>query len=205
MYDVGLLLGGCGLYDGTETHEAVLALLSIDRRGWRARLLTVDEPQLHVVDHTTGNERDSERRNVMEESARLARGRVEALAGYDPERLDALVIPGGYGCAKNLMTGFAEPGVGRALQPDVARLLDHCLQARKPIGLIGLADLLIRALVPEAESSLAAVAAGPEPVIDADRRLVYTPGYGCHDRIAAVADGIDALIGAIARFLEEDE
>jgi enhancing lycopene biosynthesis protein 2 len=204
MYQTGILIGGCGLYDGTETHEAVLAMLAVDRRGWRPRCLTTDREQLHVVDHTTGNEREGERRQVMEESARLSRGRIAPLQEFLVDELDALVIPGGYGCAKNLMTGFAERGKSRQLQPEVATLLKHCLDSRKPIGLIGLADLLIYPLLPDLEARFAAWQHGEDPIIDAERRVAYTPGYRSHDRIGQVATGIDGLIEVLGRFLEAE-
>jgi enhancing lycopene biosynthesis protein 2 len=205
MYQTGILIGGCGLYDGTETHEAVLAMLAIDRRGWRLRCLTTDRDQLHVVDHTTGNEQEGARRNVMEEAARLSRVRVMPLQRFDPEELDALVIPGGYGCAKNLMTGFAEAGRPRRLQPEVTGLLEHCLGQRKPIGLISLADLLIYPLVPDLEARFAAWQQGEAPVVDPERRVAYTPGYRASERIGEVAAGIDGLVGALGRLLESEE
>lgn len=203
MFLTGLLLSGCGLYDGAETQEAVLAMLAVDHRGWWCRCLTVDRPQLHVVDHTTGNEQAGARRNVMEEAARLSRGRVVGLDRFDPEELDALIVPGGYGCPKNLMTGFAEPGRGRELLPEVARVLRGCLDAGKPIGLISLADLLIYPLLPDLEARFAAWQGGADPVVDAEHRVAYTPGFRAHDRIARVAAGIDGLVAAVAGFLED--
>lgn len=205
MFQTGILIGGCGLYDGTETHEAVLAILAVDRRGWRPRCLTIDRDQLHVVDHTTGNEVEGGRRRIMEESARLNRGRIVPLQEFPAEELDVLVVPGGYGCAKNLMTGFGRPGTPRQLQPEVSGLMTHCLESGKPIGLIGLADLLIYPLAPELEDRFAAWQRGEDPVVDAGRRVAYTAGYRAHDRIGAVAAGIDGLIEALAGMLEESE
>lgn len=204
MFQIGLLISGCGLYDGTETHEAVLTMLALDRRGLRYRCLVPDRPQMHVVDHTTGLEREKSARNMMEEAARLSRGRVVALREGLGEEFDALVVPGGYGCAKNLMTGFATPGTERKLLPDVEDLLNEFLVPRKPLGLIGLADILLAPLLPDQEARLSGWDAGTDPVVDEERRVIYTPGYRLHDRPDRVFRGVEGLVNAMNRFLEQD-
>jgi enhancing lycopene biosynthesis protein 2 len=204
MFQAGILISGCGLYDGTEPHEAVLAMLALDRGGFRYRCLVPDLPQMHAVDHTTGNEREGDRRNMMEEAARMSRGRVFPLCDGSVEEIDALVVPGGYGCAKNLMEGFAEPGKKRKLLPDVDRLLRGLLEQKKPLGLISLADLLIYPLLPDLEKTLSAWQSGTDPVLDRERKVVYTPGYRGYDRIGKVSTGIRNLVEEIARFLEQE-
>ena len=180
MFQIGLLISGCGLYDGTETHEAILAMLALDRRNLKYRCLVPDRPQMHVVDHTTGQEHQKSARNMMEEGARLSRGRVVELREGIGDEYDALVVPGGYGCAKNLMTGFAVPGTERKLLPEVESLLNECLAARKPLGMIGLADILLAGLLPDQEARLGGWDAGTDPVVDEERRVIYTPGYRFH-------------------------
>lgn len=202
MYQAGLLLSGCGLYDGAETHEAVLAMLAVDRKGWKCRCLTIDRAQLHVVDHTTGNEKEGEERNVMEEAARLSRGRVDLLRPDLGEELDLLMVPGGYGCPKNLMTCFMEPGKPRELLPEVSQLLGHFLRERKPIGLISLADILLQPMVPDLEERLAGGLGAGDPVVIEDQRIVYTPGYRGHDRIGKVFAGIEGVVDTLEKFLE---
>ena len=102
MPRVGVVLSGCGVYDGAEIHESVLTLLALDRAGAEAVCLAPDVAQKHVVNHRTGQVVDGETRNVLVEAARIARGTVADLAGFDAGTLDALVLPGGFGAAKNL-------------------------------------------------------------------------------------------------------
>ena len=109
MLDVAVLLAGCGLYDGSEAQETVLLLLALAQRGARTICVAPDAPQLHVVNHLDGNEATGSRQ-ILEEAARLSRGRIVKLAEFEPEAADAVAIPGGYGVGKNLMSGFAIPG-----------------------------------------------------------------------------------------------
>ncbi|GAB7258715.1 hypothetical protein DZS_05790 [Dickeya ananatis] len=99
MKKVGVVLCGCGVYDGSEIHEVVLTLLAIDRAGAEAVCFAPDKEQLHVVNHLNG-EMTGEKRNVLAESARIARGKIQPLSSADPLQLDALIVPGGFGAAK---------------------------------------------------------------------------------------------------------
>jgi len=105
---VGVLLSGCGVYDGAEIHESVLTLLALDRAGARIACMAPDMEQLHVMNHYSQSESD-EKRNVLVESARIARGDIQNLAEVDASQMDALIIPGGFGAAKNL-SDFAVKG-----------------------------------------------------------------------------------------------
>ena len=98
---VGVLLSGCGVYDGAEIHEAVLTLLALDRAGAEIVCTAPDKAQMHVVNHRTGDVTD-ETRNVLDESARIARGDITPLSELSAADLDALILPGGFGAAKNL-------------------------------------------------------------------------------------------------------
>jgi len=106
---VGVLLAGCGFLDGAEIHEATCTLLSLDRRGAKAIVLAPDVAQMHVIDHRSGTPVLEEHRNVLAESARIARGQARDVASVHGGDLDALILPGGYGAAKNLCT-FARDG-----------------------------------------------------------------------------------------------
>ncbi|MGA1524417.1 MAG: isoprenoid biosynthesis glyoxalase ElbB, partial [Planctomycetota bacterium] len=106
---VGVVLSGCGFLDGSEIHESVLTLLHLDRAGADAVCFAPDRDQLHVVDHRTGEPVPGSSRNVLAESARIARGKIADLATADAAQLDALVLPGGFGAAKNL-SDFASAG-----------------------------------------------------------------------------------------------
>jgi enhancing lycopene biosynthesis protein 2 len=171
---VGVLLSGCGVFDGAEIYESVLTLAALDRAGVTARCLAPDVPQLHVVNHLTGEVAEGETRNVLVEAARICRGQIEELAGVDPAELDALLIPGGFGAAKNLST-FAVDGPDCHVQPDVAKLVLAMLDAKKPVGAVCIAPATVAAILR-----------------DADRTGCVTVGLGEGDNAGAVA-GIQAM------------
>lgn len=192
MFDVCVLLSGCGMYDGSEPQETVLLLSALARRGARPTCVAPAVDQLHVVDHRDGEEMEG-RRRVLQEAARLCRGKITDLADFHPGRTDALAIPGGYGVGKNLMTGFAEPGARPSILPAVDALLRHYLGARKPVAVLSLAKLLLESVEEEAFTGRLRTEAADRVYEDAGRRLLYTPGYLVGDRLDQIAPGIDAL------------
>jgi enhancing lycopene biosynthesis protein 2 len=129
---IGVLLAGCGVYDGSEIHEAVFTLLAIEENGADAVCIAPNINQHHVINHLTGEEQN-ENRNVLVESARIARGNVTALNKVDITSLDALVIPGGFGAAKNL-NKWAFSGPEGSIEPEVTQLIQDFLAAKKPIA-----------------------------------------------------------------------
>jgi enhancing lycopene biosynthesis protein 2 len=129
---IGLLLSGCGVYDGAEIQEAVLALLAIEEIGAKAVCISVDKDQHHVINHLTGEEMP-EKRNMMVESARIARGEVKNILEVNPGELDGLIIPGGFGSAKNF-TDWAFKGPDGSILPEVKLLLVNLVNIGKPIA-----------------------------------------------------------------------
>jgi enhancing lycopene biosynthesis protein 2 len=128
---IGLLLSGCGVYDGAEIQESVLAMLAIKEAGAEYVCISVDKPQHHVINHLTGEEM-KESRNMLVEAARIARGDVKSISEIDPADIDALVIPGGFGSAKNL-TKWAFNGPDGEILPEVKLLLVNLNNIGKPI------------------------------------------------------------------------
>ncbi len=149
---VGVVLAGCGVYDGTEIHEAVLTLLALDQRGATAVMAAPDKEQAHVINHRTG-EVDPTPRNVLVEAARIARGKVRPLAELHAADIDALIFPGGFGAAKNLGS-FAFDGAAMTVDPDVARLVAEVRAAKKPIGFLCIAPTLAAKLIPGVKVTL---------------------------------------------------
>ena len=142
---IGVLLSGCGVFDGAEIHEAVLTLLFLDRAGASIRCMAPDMDQLHVINHLTQLEAD-EKRNVLVESARIARGEIVDVADIHASDIDALIIPGGFGAAKNL-SDFAVMGPDCQIHPDVQRLLAEMMDSAKPVGALCIAPTtLVRAM-----------------------------------------------------------
>ncbi|MFT4680176.1 MAG: enhancing lycopene biosynthesis protein 2 [Granulosicoccus sp.] len=128
---VGVLLSGCGVYDGSEIQESVFTLLAIAENGGESVCMAPNKDQHHVLDHTNGNEMNQQR-NVLVEAARIARGEISDLAVIDIEDLDALVIPGGFGAAKNL-TQWAFNGPDGNIEKGVKQIIMDMVSARKPI------------------------------------------------------------------------
>jgi enhancing lycopene biosynthesis protein 2 len=131
MPKVGVVLSGCGVYDGAEIHESVITLLALDRAGAEVVCMAPDVPQMHVVDHRTGEVAEGETRNVLTESARIARGEIRDVKDVSADELDALIIPGGFGAAKNLCS-FAVDGPECTIQEDVAKLVRDVVAKGKP-------------------------------------------------------------------------
>ena len=158
---VGVVLSGCGVYDGAEIHESVLTLLALDRAGAEAVCLAPDVAQRHVVNHLTGQPAEGETRNVLVEAARIARGKVRSLAGFDAGTLDALVLPGGFGAAKNLCD-FAFRGADCEVHPEVARVVRAVHAAGKPVGAVCIAPVILARLL-GAESPQLTIGPTPAP------------------------------------------
>ena len=196
---VGVLLGGCGRYDGTEVHEAVLALLELDRQGAVVECFAPSTAQAELVDHGSGQLVDGVFRSVLVESARIARGQIVPLAESRSAHLGALVIPGGQGVVRALMSGVGEKGRRREALPEVHALVRNFADSRRPIGTSSLAGTLVSTVLglPLEEDPFSV----PPFEIreDEERGLVWTPGYMTGDRISEVATGIERMVAAILR------
>lgn len=215
---VGVVLAGCGFLDGAEIHEATLTLLALDRAGVRVRYLAPNVDQMHVVEHGAGKAQEGATRNVLEESARIARGPVENMAQVDPGELDALVVPGGFGAAKNLCD-FAVAGPDCTVHPDVARFVEATFDAGKPLGLMCIAPAIgakvlgkhgIHLTIGTDPGTAAALekmgavhvdAAVDETVVDPRHKVVSTPAYMLGPSISHVAKGIDKLVEQVVTWL----
>lgn len=140
MAKVGVVLSGCGVYDGAEIHEATLTLLFLDQEGAEIICMAPNVDQMDVVNHIKG-EAVGEKRNVLVESARIARGAIKDMKDVKAGDLDALVFPGGFGAAKNLCN-FAVKGTDCTVNPEVARLIKEMHSAKKPIGFACIAPVI---------------------------------------------------------------
>jgi enhancing lycopene biosynthesis protein 2 len=138
---IGVLLSGCGVYDGVEIQEAVLTLLAIEEIGAKAVCISIDQPQHHVVNHLSGEEMP-ESRNMMVEAARIARSEVTEISSVVPADLDALVIPGGFGSAKNF-TKWAFSGPEGEIDPKVKLLIVNMLNVGKPIAALCVSPVVV--------------------------------------------------------------
>lgn len=128
---IGVLLSGCGVYDGSEIQEAVLSMLAIQEAGHEYICISVDEKQYHVINHTNGDEM-KESRNMLVESARIARGDIHEISTVNPSDIDAVIMPGGFGAAKNFST-WAFAGPDSEILPKVKLFLVNMVNVGKPI------------------------------------------------------------------------
>lgn len=141
MKRFAVFIAGCGVYDGAEIHETVLTMLAIDRRNASYQLFAPDVAQAHVVNHTDGSVMP-DKRNVLIEAARIARGNIKPVAGFSVSDFDALIFPGGFGVAKNLCN-YAFKGADCVTHPEVANAIRAMHRAGKPIGAMCIAPVLI--------------------------------------------------------------
>jgi enhancing lycopene biosynthesis protein 2 len=213
---IGVVLAGCGVYDGSEIHEAVITLLAIDRAGAEAVCMAPDMEQMHVVNHLIGQPAEGERRNVLVESARIARGKIRNIKEVKASELDALIFPGGFGAAKNLCD-FAVKGSDCTVHPEVARLVREIVQAKKPLGAVCIAPALVAKVLgddklahkltigTDADTAKALQSMGStheacpvsEFIIDRQNKLVSSPAYMLAGRISEAAEGIEKTVKAL--------
>ncbi|APX91880.1 isoprenoid biosynthesis protein ElbB [Halomonas sp. 1513] len=215
---VAVILSGCGVEDGAEIYETTLTLLRLDQLGIGYRCFAPDIDQHHVIDHLRGEEAPDETRNALVEAARLARGEVSELAELDAEEFDAVILPGGFGVAKTL-SDFAVVGSDMQVLDALAAPLVAFHEARKPIGLMCIAPVLVPRLFGEG----IAVTIGHDPavsgaisamgglhrackvddiVVDFEHRIVTTPAYMLAESISEAASGIFKLVERIDEWME---
>ncbi|MFQ5507717.1 MAG: isoprenoid biosynthesis glyoxalase ElbB [Leptospirillia bacterium] len=211
MKQVGVMLSGCGVYDGAEVHEAVITLLALDRAGAKAVCIAPDVDQAHVINHLTGEEAP-ETRNTLVEAARIARGQVKNVQDVTARELDALIFPGGFGAAKNL-SSFAFKGADCTVHGDVTRLVKQMHQASKPIGAMCISPVLLARIFGGEIQLELTIGSDPEtaaaidhmggkhvecPVteimVDSANKVVTTPAYMCARTISEAATGIEKLV-----------
>ncbi|MNM81355.1 Enhancing lycopene biosynthesis protein 2 [compost metagenome] len=209
---VAVILSGSGVFDGAEIHESVITLLRLSQRGADVQCFAPNIAQHHVLNHLTGEEMP-ETRNVLVESARIARGAVKDLREAKVEDFDALIIPGGFGAAKNL-SDFAFNGDQCEVQPDVLAVAQAFAAAHKPVGLICIAPAMAARIYgqgiectigTDADTAAALTRMGAKHVEcsvediveDSHHKLVTTPAYMLAQSIAEAASGINKLVDRV--------
>ena len=220
MKPVGVVLSGCGVFDGSEIHEAVLVLLFLDQRNIPYQCLAPDIEQSDVINHIDGKPM-AEKRNVLVEAARIARGNIKNTAEVSADDFSALIFPGGFGAAKNLCD-FASKGKDCTIEASVLSLAKGMAQAKKPLGFICIAPVMAPKIFGEnvqvtigndTETAAAIAAMGGTPiecpvediVVDQERKLVSTPAYMLAKTIKESAAGIERLVEKIADMIQSQK
>lgn len=219
MPKVGVCLSGCGFKDGAEIHEATFTLLALDQEGAEIVCMAPDIPQARVVNHLTGQVEPGIR-NVLVESARIARGNICDVKDVRGADLDALIFPGGFGAALNLCD-FATAGANAQVHPEVKRLIVEMLELDKPLGAICIAPGLVACAVKDKVQGVELTIgndrgtadqleqAGARHVdravddvhVDAKHRIVTTPAYMLGPGPKDVFKGIQKLVQSVLSML----
>lgn len=210
--NIGVILSGCGVFDGTEIHESTLTLYFLDREKAEVICAAPNRDQLHVINHQTSRE-TGENRNVLVESARISRGDMVDLTSMKADDLDGLILPGGFGAAKNLVD-YAVKGRDCTILPDVKQIINGMVDAGKPVGAMCIAPVIVAVALKDksirpvltigtdeatasdieffgAEHRKAGV---DEIAVDEANKIVTTPAYMLGPGISDIAKGIEKLV-----------
>ncbi len=215
MKKFALVLSGCGVFDGAEIHEATLSMLAISRQGGAYQAFAPNIQQHHVINHLTGEKMD-ESRNVLVESARIARGKIMELKEFKAEEFDGLLFPGGFGAAKNL-SSWAFDGADASILPELEGAIRGMVEQNKPIGALCISPVIlakvlgaVRLTIGDDEGTVKAVeSAGAthvqtthgQVVVDSKFKVVTTPCYMLDANIAQVADGATNVVKAMVELM----
>ncbi len=215
MKKFAVILAGSGVFDGSEIHETTLSMYAIMKQGASYEIFAPDMEQAHVINHITGDEMN-EKRNVLIEAARIARGNIKPLSEFKESDFDALLMPGGFGVAKNLCT-FAFEGAECKINKDVEQAITSVHKAGKPIGALCISPVIVAKILGDVEltigqdkdTSQAIEKMGAkhkqtthgEVVIDARNNVFTTPCYMLDANITQIADGAENIVRAILKSL----
>lgn len=220
MNKVGVVLSGCGHQDGSEIHEAVFTLHALEKADAEAIIMAPDMDQFHVINHLNGNEELSESRNILVESARIARGKVIDVASVSGHQLDALIFPGGTGMAKNIFD-YSMAGINCTVISDVQRLVVEILEADKPLGAICIAPVMVAKVLEylgrtgtvtggfnvEINNDIKAMGinavevGAEEIVVDKENKIVTTPAYVDAKSMNESFTGIEKLVNKVLELI----
>ena len=230
MLKIGVLLSGCGVYDGAEIQEAVLSLLAIDQMGAQAVCIGIDADQHHVLNHLNGEEMP-QTRNMLVEAARIARGDIQKIENIVTADIDALVIPGGFGSAKNF-TSWAFDGSNGSIRSDVKLLLVNLVNIGKPIVALCVSPIVLAKAfegsmiqpkmtigskngpspysISDFEAGMRATGTEVEDcplgevLIDEENRIITAPCYMMNARISEIQGNIQAAFAALKTMLDAE-
>ena len=219
MAKVAIVLAGCGYLDGSEVQETVLTILSLEKRGVQWQGVALNGEQKQVVNHKTQSEdKNASARNILQESARITRGNVIDIVDADSDDYDAIIFPGGFGAAKNIMN-FAFVGDDTyTMNEDVKTFARAFYLADKPAGFICIAPMMIPLIYPEGSKATIGIDEGTTAIlerkgaeaeivsatdicVDNTSKIVSTPAYMCAKDILEVSEGIDKLVEKVISYI----
>lgn len=211
MKKFAVVLAGCGVYDGAEIQEATLTLYMIKKQGAEYQVFAPDIPQFHVMNHYTGKEMP-EKRNVLVESARIARGKIHPLSQLNAADYDALIFPGGFGAAKNLCN-FAFAGAKCEVNPEVTNIIKAFVKSDKPVGALCISPVILAKVLGDVTVTIGndtGTAAEVEKmgahhvntihgqvIRDSRNKIFSTPCYNIPADIVQVGDDIEKIVAGM--------
>lgn len=213
---IAVILSGSGVFDGSEIHESVFTLWAIAKAGAEYEIFAPDMDQFHVVNHITGDEMD-EKRNVLVEAARIARGKIHPLSKFNASDFDALMFPGGFGAAKNLST-FAFDSSDCTVHPEVEKAVLDINEAGKPIGALCISPVILARVLDQAEMTIGSDLGTAEAIklmganhvntthgeviTDKKQKIATTPCYMLDATITQIAEGAENVVNAVLEMIE---
>lgn len=212
---IAVVLAGCGVFDGAEIHEATMTLYAIALKGATYEIFAPNIEQHHVVNHITGQPMN-EKRNVLTESARIARGEIKPLSEYSPSEFDGLIFPGGFGVAKNLCS-FAFEGANCTVNPDVERAIKQTHSSKKPIGALCISPVLLAKVLGKVTVTIGKDAGTAQAIesmgarhqntahaqvaVDKENLLFTTPCYMLEATIVDIANDAKAVVDEMIKYM----
>ncbi len=216
MNKVAIILSGSGVFDGAEIHEATMTMLAVVEEGGEYQIFAPDKPQHHVINHLTGEEMN-EQRNVLVESARIARGDIKPLSELNMNDFDALIMPGGFGVAKNL-SDFAFKGAECQADETLEKIILQAVELEKPIGALCISPAIVARIVKGAKVTIGQDEATAKAIqdmggthqaceqedviIDSTHKIITTPCYMLDANIKQIADGARNVVKNIFMLLK---
>lgn len=215
---VAVILSGCGVFDGSEIHEAVATLVALENHGFEAVCFAPNVEQMHVVNHLKGEPAKGDRRNVLVEAARITRGKISALNSASMDGMDALMLPGGYGAAKNL-SDYAVKGTNMQVNPDVKQAIRTMHNAGKPIVSLCISPVILANILKDERPILTVGAYGSdaqnieamgaqhevttheEIVVDEEAMIITAPCYMLEATIGQVFRGVDLAVSKLGHMI----
>lgn len=212
---IAIILSGNGVYDGAEIHESTMTMLAVVKQGGEYQIFAPDISQHHVINHITGEEMN-EKRNVMVEAARIARGNIKPLSELDMKAYDAVIFPGGFGAAKNL-SSFAFDGPDCNVQPDVERVINDAVASGKPIGALCISPAVVAKVLEGVNVTIGQDKGTAEAIqkmggnhentnhgevtVDKDFKVATTPCYMLDATILDIAEGAENVTKAVFKMI----
>ena len=211
MKKFAIVLSGSGVYDGSEIHEATMLFLAIIKQGAEYECFAPDIDQHHVVNHINGKV-IKETRNVLVESARIARGLIKPLSSYKAIDFDALIFPGGNGITKNL-SNYNSEHENCVVNSQIVKAIKQTHDLSKPIGAMCIAPVIIAKVLGNVTltigndeviaNNLEKMGATNvntsygEVIADKKNKVFSTPCYMLDSNILDIYDGASNLVKSI--------